>query len=243
MLFAKINWCKIKTNKKAELMSNIIESKGWNWQMVSDDVADYWKNPSAESFYLLHRWKAQNKQKFLDLGCGLGRHTILFASNGFNVSAFDISENSVERTSNWAQELGLKIDIKHGDMLNTPFPDESMDCILCFNVISHTDTNGMYKIADEIKRVLKQNGECYLTLGSKETWGYKQDWPVVDANTKLRDEPGPEYMVPHFYADYDVIYQIFKDFDIVDVKHIGTYYTKDDKTYESYHWHVLIRKK
>ena len=224
-------------------MADIVKSQGWNWKIVSDDFAEMWKNPAPESFYLLSRWKNQNKKTFLDLGCGLGRHTILFATNGFDVSAFDISENAIERTGNWARDLGLDIDIKLGDMLNIPFKDESMDCILCMNVISHTDTNGMYKIADELKRVLKHGGECYLTLGSKETWGYKQNWPIVDENTKLRDEPGPEYMIPHFYADYDLIFQIFKEFEVIDVKHVGTFYTKDDKKYESYHWHILIRKK
>ena len=27
-------------------------------------------------------------------------------------------------------------------------------------------------------------------------------WPNVDENTKLRMEEGPEYEVPHFYANY-----------------------------------------
>ena len=224
-------------------MADIIQSKGWKWEIVKDEIADIWKNPAAESFYLLSRWKNQNKQNFLDLGCGLGRHSILFALNGFDVSAFDISDNSVERTKNWANELGLKINVKQGDMLNIPFDNNSMDCILCMNVISHTDTNGVLRVIDEIKRVLKKSGECYLTLASKDTWGYKQNWPVVDENTKLRDEQGPEYMVPHFYADYDLINKIFNDFEIIDVKHIGTYYVKDGKKYESYHWHVLIKKK
>lgn len=224
-------------------MANSVESKGWNWEIVSGKFEEFWKNPAVESFYLLQRWKNQNKQKFLDMGCGLGRHTVLFASNGFDVSAFDISEDAVKKTSAWAKDLDLNIDIKTGDMLNIPFKDESMDCILCINVISHTDTKGACKTADELKRVLKSGGECYLTLCSKETWGYKQNWPVVDENTKLRDEQGPEYMVPHFYADYDLIFKIFKDFDVMDVKHVGTYHEQDGKRYESYHWHVLIRKK
>ena len=223
-------------------MADIVKSKGWNWQMVAGDDAEVWKNPAPETFYLLSRWKKQNKRTFLDLGCGLGRHTVLFAANGFDVSAFDISGNAIERTGNWAKELNLSIVLKQGDMLNIPFADESMDCVLGMNVISHTDTKGACKIADELKRILKANGECYFTLGSKETWGFKQNWPKVDDNTKLRDEPGSEYMIPHFYADFDLIFRIFKDFEIADIKHIGTYY-KNDKNAESWHWHVLIRKK
>ena len=65
------------------------------------------------------------------------------------------------------EKLELNYDI--GDMLNLPYRDESMEAILCKNVISHTDTEGMKKIIKEIKRVLKRNGECYLTLGSKST--------------------------------------------------------------------------
>ena len=224
-------------------MADIIKSKGWNWQAVSGEYAEVWKNPAPEVFYLLSRWKNQHRRTFLDLGCGLGRHTILFAQNGFEVSAFDISDKAIECTTEWAKELKLNIDIRQGDMLNIPFADESMDCVLCMNVIAHTDTKGIYKIADELKRILKPAGECYLTLGSKETWGYKQNWPVVDENTKLCDEQGPEYMIPHFYADYDLILQIFRDFEIADIKHIGTYYVRDGQRYESYHWHVLIKRK
>ena len=224
-------------------MATNVKSQGWKWEIVPEEFANVWKTPAIESFYLVSRWNNQNKINFLDLGCGLGRHTILFGLNGFNVSAFDISENSVQRTSEWARELNLNIDIKLGDMLNIPFPDNSMDCVLCMNVISHTDTPGVYQIANELKRVLKQNGECYLTLASKETWGFKQNWPVVDENTKLRDETGPEYMVPHFYADYDLIHKIFSDFEIIEIRHIGTYYEHDGKKIESYHWHVLIKKK
>ncbi len=223
-------------------MADIVKSKGWDWQMVTGEAAEFWKNPAPEAFYLLSRWKNQQKRTFLDLGCGLGRHTIFFAMNGFDVSAFDISGNAIERTGSWAKDLGLAVNLKQGDMLNLPFADESMDCVLCMNVISHTDTKGVYRIADELKRILKMNGECYFTLGSKQTWGYKQNWPVVDENTKLRDEPGPEYMIPHFYADFDLIMQIFNNFDVTDIKHVGTYYMNNRES-ESYHWHVLIRKK
>ena len=90
-------------------------------------------------------------------------------------------------------------------MLELPYDDNSMDSILCRNVISHTDTEGIKKVVSELKRVLRMNGECYLTLASKSTWGYKQDWPMVDENTKLCMREGPEYKVPHFYADYDLI--------------------------------------
>ena len=210
----------------------MIESKGWNWKIVDGKIRERWMNPSIESFYLLSRWYSQGKRKFLDLGCGLGRHSILFGKNGFEVSCFDISEEAIKKTSKWAIEEGLNFDYSIGD------------CVLCFNVISHTDTEGMKVIANEIKRILKKDRECYLTLGSKDTWGFKQtQWPLVDENTRLKMEEGPEYKTPHFYADYNLIKQLFKDFEIEDIFQVIDYYTDKDKLYDSYHYHVLIKKK
>ena len=220
----------------------MVESKAWNWKIVKEDKANKWKNPSIESYYLVNRWKNQEKKDFLDLGCGLGRHTILFASNDFNVKAFDLSEEAIKQTREWAESLNLNVDYKIGDMLKLPYENESVDCILCRNVISHTDTEGMKKIVAEINRILRKDGECYLTLGSKESWGFKQNWPVVDANTKIRIEDGPENGIPHFYADYDLIKELFKENKIELIQQIEDFYESTDERFSSYHYHLLIKK-
>lgn len=222
----------------------MVKSQGWDWNLVPDDDECVWKNPSVESFYLVNRWLSQGKKEFLDLGCGIGRHAVLFGKNGFQVSCFDISEEALERTKEWALKENLTFDYKHGDMLNIPYVDNSIECILCYNVISHTDTLGMKRVIEELERVLKDNGECYLTLCSKETWGFKQkSWPLIDENTKLRMEEGPEYEVPHFYADYNLITELFQNFKIIFIKHIEEFYEHNDKTTSSYHYHVLVRKR
>ena len=221
----------------------MINSKGWNWKIITDDAANFWKNPSIESFYLLNRWQSLNLKNFLDLGCGLGRHSVLFAKNGFNTSCFDISDEAINQTKEWCEKENLKCDYKIGDMLKLPYKDNSFDCILCRNVISHTDTEGIKKIINELKRVLKKDGECYLTLGSKDTWGFKQeDWPLHDPNTRLRMEEGPEYMTPHFYADYELCKELFKDFKIIEIYQIINYHERNDKVCDEYHYHLLIKK-
>jgi len=216
----------------------MIKSKRWNWEIVKENNEEYWKNPSEESYYLVNKWISQNKKDFLDLGCGLGRHCILFAKNDFNVNAFDLSENAIERTKEWMNSEGLEATYNIGDMLKLPYLDNSMDCILCRNVISHTDTEGIKKIIKELYRVLKDRGECYLTLGSKQSWGFQQNWPVVDENTKIRLEKGPENGIPHFYTDYNLIKELFKEFEILKISQIETFY----KDTSSWHYHVLVKK-
>ncbi|MBR6034172.1 MAG: class I SAM-dependent methyltransferase [Clostridia bacterium] len=221
----------------------MIESKGWNWEIVKDEREEFWKKPSMESYYLLNRWKSQDKKSFLDLGCGLGRHSVLFGKNGFDVSCFDISQDAINRTKQWAESENLYFDYKVGDMLELPYNNEQFDCILCRNVISHTDTEGMKQIVKQLDKVMKHGGECYLTLGSKDTWGFKhEDWPLVDENTRLRMEEGPEYKVPHFYADYNLVKELFSNFNIINVHQEIEYFAKENKVTESYHYHVLIQK-
>lgn len=219
----------------------MVQSKGWNWDLLKNKKT-IWNEPSIESYYLLNRW--ENKKDFLDLGCGLGRHSLLFALNNFNVTASDISESSIEYVNNLKEEYNVKINTSIEDMINLSYKDNSFDSILCYNVISHTDTNGFKKVLKELNRIMKKDAECYITLGSKETWGYKQDWPIVDNNTKLRMVEGPEYKVPHFYVDYNDIIELFKDFNIIKIRHICEYSTNNEgKVFESYHYHILISKK
>ena len=221
----------------------MIKSKGWQWEIVKNKVEDYWKEPSLESYYLLNRWHNQNKKDFLDLGCGIGRHSVLFGLNGFNISCLDISEDGINKTKKWCESENIVADYKISDMLNLPYKDNSFDCILCFNVISHTDTSGIKKVISELKRVLKDDGEVYLTLCSKETWGFKQtDWPMVDANTKLRMDEGPEKGIPHFYADYELIKDLFSDFKIIKLFQLEEFYEDNNQVKTSFHYHLLIKK-
>lgn len=55
-------------------------------------------------------------------------------------------------------------------------------------------------------------------------------------------DEGPEKGIPHFYADYDLIKELFKEFKIELIEHIEDFYESNGKTYSSYHYHVLIRK-
>ena len=83
---------------REERRSMMVESKGWQWEMVKEDENSIWKNPCIESYSLLNRWKMAGKMDFLDLGCGLGRHSMLFGRNGFHVRCFDISREALART-------------------------------------------------------------------------------------------------------------------------------------------------
>lgn len=67
------------------------ESKEWNWEVEQNSI---WLDPCEESYYYCNKWQKEGMHSILDLGCGLGRHAILFAKEGFQVTAVDLSKDS-----------------------------------------------------------------------------------------------------------------------------------------------------
>lgn len=52
----------------------------------------------------------------IDLACGYGRHSILFADKGFNVTAVDLSEKLLRMASQAAESQDLRISFVNGDL-------------------------------------------------------------------------------------------------------------------------------
>jgi len=208
--------------------------------MVNKDDK-YWNTPAPEIFHLCQNWKQKGFKKFLDVGCGFGRNLFYMAKNGFDCCAFDLSLHAVELTKKKAKEQNIQIkNICVADMLLFPYEDESFDCLIALNVISHTNKIGFDKILKEIKRVLKPNGEAYFTLGSKESfWFNNPNCITVDEYTKIRVEDGPENGIPHFYIDDNDCFNLFNDFTIIEIKNV-----RELTQYGNFspHYHVWSKK-
>ncbi|RQV94068.1 class I SAM-dependent methyltransferase [bacterium] len=208
-----------------------MESKAWNWDIVDNDC---WKNVSDEFLPTALRWKEKKLTNVLDLGCGIGRHSIFLAKNGFEVDAFDLSESGLEQLSKTAKTANLKIHIRNGDMLQLPYEDEKYDCIVAFHSIYHTDLQGLKKVISEIHRVLKTDGHLYLTLNSKESDAWKKySNRKIDEYTLIKTD-GPEVDVPHTYLDHDMALEILSLFKIDKFQQILEYPEK------STHAHFFI---
>lgn len=216
-------------------------SKPWDW---TKNAQDFWNEPAEESYYLAHRWKGKGYARFLDLGCGLGRHSLLFAANGFRVDSFDLSEVAIDGLKETCARSGVaNIACATGDMAELPYPDGAFDCLLAYHVISHTDTRGIARIIGEIKRVLKGGGEFYLTLCSKKSWSYREaGYPKLDDNTVIKVEDGPENGIPHFYSDEESIAGLFKDFSLARVRHVQDILFGGTALKDSWHYFILGTK-
>lgn len=218
----------------------MVDSKGWEWEKTNQLP---WLKPCEDSYYMSNKWLELGFKNVLDLGAGLGRHSIFFAKQGLNVSAIDLSDYGVNNLKEWSKKENLNINIKVGDMVALPYADNSFDCVFAYHVISHTDTMGARKVISEIERVLKPGGEVYTSMCSKESWDYEESgFPQIDENTVINKEDGPEKDVPHFYANLDDILNLFHNFDIEKIRHIDYCYMNSQKQNCKYYYINACKK-
>lgn len=209
--------------------------KAWNWNNIT---STHWNEPSEDIYYYLHLWSEKRSKKLLDLGAGIGRHSLLFAKNGFDVTAFDFSKEGLDKIENFADQLNLEIDLVNGNMNRLPFASQSFDFVIAYNSIYHTDYEGLIRTIYEIRRVLKANGEAFVTMLSKNDKSFIDGSGSLIAENTLMKKEEDGSILPHFFVDEEYIYKLFKSFHIISLKQIEEFY--EDKTF--FHYAIHLRK-
>lgn len=68
--------------------------------------------------------------KILDLGCGPGLYTEIFANNRHRVTGIDISKNSIDHAIKSAKKKGLRIDYQNSNYLDIDLGQEKYDLVV-----------------------------------------------------------------------------------------------------------------
>jgi SAM-dependent methyltransferase len=214
----------------------MIESRPWDWRNVE---SPRWTIPAEDVYYLADRWAGKGgSMRLLDLGCGLGRHSLFFAERGFDVTGYDLSTGGLERLRLEAGNRGLRVDTVSGDMTQLPFDGGAFDFLLAYQSIYHTGSEGMRLAIAEMGRVLSPGGEAYATLIAKDGWSYPaSDALIIDDRVRLkREEDGS--LLPHCFTDAAEIPGLFGGFLILGVRRIEEIGSPPS----SPHYHVLAKK-
>jgi ubiquinone/menaquinone biosynthesis C-methylase UbiE len=129
-----------------------------------DAIADDRKKlePFIESYAEPWLWI---QEKVLEVGCGVGSDTVMFAKRRANITAIDLSPHSVAFAKQNIALHNLKADILVADAEQLPFPDETFDLVYSWGVLHHTPD--IRKALGEIYRVLKPGGQICIMLYNK----------------------------------------------------------------------------
>lgn len=214
-------------------------SNYWNWRKIEN--IEYWKSPAKEVYAYLYLWsKKPNNKSLLDLGAGIGRHSLLFAKHGFDVTALDSSLSGIEDISNDLKKSNIKVNVIQSDMRAIPFSDNRFDFLIAYNSVYHSDDTGIRAVIKEIHRVLKPYGEAFITLLSKEDESFLDNIEnLVSENTLLKKEQD-DSVLPHFFVDKDMIPKLFDDFKINSI-----YQSKEfhgDKSFTHFNVHLIKKE-
>ena len=209
------------------------EHKGWDWTNVTSES---WIRISEEFLPVALQWK-EKFHSVLDIGAGKGRHAFFFAENDFQVSAVDYSPSSIALIKQTAEEGNLAVDARVCDMTQLPYENESFDCVICFHTIYHTDYEGMRKAVSEIGRVLKKNGEAYITFNSKENVKFQEE-ETADGFTMIPKE-GREAGIPHCYVNKLDIEELLGRFKIISLNKVQNY-VRREKPVTGIHYFVHV---
>lgn len=228
-------------------------TRGWEsiWAGL-DALPKYWRTPERAVVTWAERLRKAGGRRVLDLGCGVGRHTVALARLGFTVTAADVSPSGLTTCFAWLAREGLSATPACHEMRVLPFPDRAFDGLLAYNVIYHATVTGMRRVLAEIRRVLRPGGRFYVTIIARDdsrVANYRMDIEAgkcqeIEPFTfiYLRDAPGDKYL-PHHYSDEAELRAFLVGFAVDDLCLVHVEYADEDGIVQTgAHYHVQARR-
>ena len=157
-------------------------SKIWD-KVYSNDSAFFGEEPSDFAQKCYSDFKRCDVKRLLELGCGQGRDTIFFASNGLDVFAVDSSKVAIENINQKTRETNISLHLSHFEVRQALLFDSShFDAIyshMFYNMyFTDEELNFLFK---ESSKVLKNNGLLYFSVRSDKDVLYNKG-KKIDSN-------------------------------------------------------------
>ncbi len=191
-----------------------VNHEGWKWSKVKD--LSPWQKPDGFVMNLIYDLGPDASKTVYDLGCGIGRHTIYFASHGYQVYASDISQEALKRTQEWLNTEGLQANLQQGHYLEVDYPDNYFDLVVSMNVLNHGMREDVYAILSKIQKMLKPGGIFCGTLRIKEKnvpFPKSDKIELLDDQT-VRVQNGEETGILHYFAYVEEIPDLFQGYEL-----------------------------
>lgn len=99
-----------------------------------------------------------HRKRILDFGCGNGAQTAYFLTDDNRVVGLDVEHERLTQASPKIEKV-----LYDGRLI--PFPSETFDIVISFEVLEHTEDDR--KSVEEVYRVLKRGGRFILSVPNK----------------------------------------------------------------------------
>jgi len=211
---------------------------GWQELWQNPEIAKRWaeRPPVPEVVEMADRLESEGRSRVLDIGCGLGRHTVYLAARGFQVTAVDYAPAALSACRENLEQAGLEATVQLMEMTALSFPEGSFDGAISTQVIHHTRKAVIAEIIGRITQHLSTHGYFVWGMPTPEH---------ADCGRGEEVEPGTwvdpnhrEGPVPHHFCTRQEIYDLLHAYEIISLRKEDT---RDGEMLRS-HWLVLARK-
>lgn len=160
-------------------------------------------------------FKEHNIVKVCDTACGFGAYSLAFASNGFDVYSFDISDTAVEITKDGLKKYGIDTTkVKVASILNTGYEDEFFDGVIAHAVLDHLVIEDAKKALKELLRITKTDGLVWISFDTAEEDDFTEEHITLNDGTMQYTGGSRADMLFNPY-DWDKIDEFLKSYNIV----------------------------
>ncbi|UCG45751.1 MAG: class I SAM-dependent methyltransferase [Candidatus Bathyarchaeota archaeon] len=142
----------------------------------------------------------------LDCGAG-GKYPPLtiFHDHGYETYGIEIGKKQLDRAQMFCRENGLELNIFRADMRILPFADKSFSFVFAYESIFFLTRDDIAAAMEEIERVLKPMGLCFVTFKSVE-----DSKRVIYSKKSVRAMLGSEGFTYHEYGEPDMYFNGFQ---------------------------------
>jgi len=129
---------------------------------------DTWETTSLERLLP----KAMRRKHALDIGCGIGRLTVLLAEAGAEVAALDLSPDMLARCRARARRRGVasRITSVRGSAHDLSGIEEKFDLITCFGLLEHLPARQRKACLERAFGHLKKRGRMFVVVNNKDNF-------------------------------------------------------------------------
>ena len=211
---------------------------GWQKLWQNPEIAKRWaeRPPVPEVVEMADRLESEGRSRVLDIGCGLGRHTVYLAARGFTVTAVDNAPAALSACRENLKQAGLQATVLPMEMTELSFPGGSFDGAISTQVIHHARRAVIAAIIDRITELVSPHGYFVWAMPTPEHFDCGKGEEVepgtwVDPNHR----EGP---VPHHFCTREEVYDLLHAYEIISLRKEDT---REGEMLRS-HWLVLARK-
>ncbi len=176
----------------------------WNQAFAAAD-ANWRRLPTSErAADIVDLLLKKGARVVLDLGCAIGRLSMLIAAQGIEVYGLDASAKAIAFARSWAQDEQMpNIHFDVGMASTLCYPDSTFDAVVANAVLDHMPLSEARKAVREIASVLKPGGLVFASfdgLVGKDEGAYH----VMADGTRLYLHGMQRGLIWRYYPDEEI---------------------------------------